>query len=302
MDKKFIEIEEKRKNYYEKYKVLFKKGLIRGIPILIIVIAAFFIFDTNPAVFIIGFILMIWPGTFMIKAYNIAHKYKDIIKNDFIKLILEDKFEDTHYDRHGSISQSLIDSTGMVKRPDKFSGEDYIRGKIGSVSFEASDVTLRERQEHVDSEGRRTVTYPVYFKGRWYVLNFPKKLKGTIKVGESYPVNRRGLEKFETESIMFNKKFRSFTSDKQFAFYMLNPLIIENLLKLERKKGGSIYFYYSGNQLHIGVNDRKDYLEMKISTPINESTIKDFEQDFDIIPAIIRDLKLNSSKFKKLEE
>ena len=127
MDKKFIEIEEKRKNYYEKYKVLFKKGLIRGIPILIIVIAAFFILDTNPAVFIIGFILMIWPGTFMIKAYNIAHKYKDIIKNDFIKLILKDKFEDTHYDRHGSISQSLIDSTGMVKRPDKFSGEDYIR-------------------------------------------------------------------------------------------------------------------------------------------------------------------------------
>ena len=83
---------------------------------------------------------------------------------------------------------------------------------------------------------------------------------------------------------------------------MLNPLIIENLLKLERKKGGSIYFYYSGNQLHIGVNDRKDYLEMKISTPINETTIKDFEQDFDIIPEIIRDLKLDSSKFKKLEE
>ena len=59
----------------------------------------------------------------------------------------------------------------MVKRPDKFSGEDYIRGKIGSVSFEASDVTLRERQEHVDSEGRRTVTYQSIL-GRWYVLNF----------------------------------------------------------------------------------------------------------------------------------
>ena len=35
------------------------KKLIIGIPILIGVIALFFILDTNPAVFIVGFILMV---------------------------------------------------------------------------------------------------------------------------------------------------------------------------------------------------------------------------------------------------
>ena len=111
---------------------------------------------------------------------------------------------------------------------------------------------------------------------------FPKKLKGTIKVGESYPTNRRGLEKFETESIMFNKKFRSFTSDKQFAFYMLNPLIIENLLKLEEKRRINILLLFQ-NQLHIGVNDRKDYIEMKISTQLMKVQLKISNKDFDII-------------------
>ena len=74
--------------------------------------------------------------------------------------------------------------------------------------------------------------------------------------------------------------------------------MIEKLMELEKLHRGSILYYYVGNELHIGVNDRRDYMELSIKTPINEESLKTFMSDIDLIPAIINELRLDSSKFK----
>jgi hypothetical protein len=74
--------------------------------------------------------------------------------------------------------------------------------------------------------------------------------------------------------------------------------MIEKLMELEKLHRGSILYYYAGNELHIGVNDRRDYMELSVKTPINEDSLKTFMGDIDLIPAIINELRLDSSKFK----
>ena len=74
---------------------------------------------------------------------------------------------------------------------------------------------------------------------------------------------------------------------------------MEKLLELEKLHRGSIYFYYSGNELHIGVNDSQDYMEIPFRKAIDEKAMKDFEGDVDLIQAIINELKLTSDKFKE---
>ena len=74
--------------------------------------------------------------------------------------------------------------------------------------------------------------------------------------------------------------------------------MLEKLLELEALHRGSIVYCYQRNELHIGVNDRKDYMEFKIKTPISEETLDVFKGDIDLIPAIINEFRLDSSKFK----
>jgi hypothetical protein len=75
--------------------------------------------------------------------------------------------------------------------------------------------------------------------------------------------------------------------------------MIEKLLELEKLHRGSILYYFVKDELHIGVNDRKDYMEISLKKPINEESIKAFMTDIELIPAIINELRLDSSKFKK---
>jgi hypothetical protein len=290
--KKIEPLEKKRKELFAQ----FSKNILIAVILTIIIVGLFILFLEQRVYFVL--FLLIVPIFFVLKAQGHANKFKETIKNELVHLVLNDKFDDVYYDRHQSIPQGVIDQTGLVKRPDRFSGEDFIKGTYKGVSFEVSDVTLRERQEHVDSKGHRTVTYPVYFKGRWYVYKFPKTFKGTLKICETHPNNAKGLEKLDTESMAFNKKFKLYASDKQYAFYHLTPIMMEKLLELEKLHRGSIYFYYTGNELHIGVNDSQDYLEIPFRKAIDEKAMKAFEGDVDLIPAIINELKLTSDKFK----
>ena len=288
--KKIEKLEQKRKELFSSYTKFMTIAVVSILTVILLSILTDF-----PFLFVVG---LIPAFIFFSKAQALSKQFKNTIKDELVHIVLEDKFDEVFYDRHQSISESIINETGLVKRPDRFSGEDYIRGKYKGVSFEVSDVTLRERREHVDSKGNRTVTYPVYFKGRWYKYKFPKNFIGSLKICESYPRERRGLEKVETESIAFNKKFRLFASEKQYAFYHLTPIMMEKLLELEKLHRGHIYFYYNKDELHIGVNDSQDYLEIPFNKTIDEKAMNAFEGDVDLIPAIINELKLTSSKFK----
>ena len=70
------------------------------------------------------------------------------------------------------------------------------------------------------------------------------------------------------------------------------------LFRSEKLHRCSILYYYVADKLHIGVNDRKDYMELSIKTPLNQESLKAFMSDIELIPAIINELRLDSQKFK----
>ncbi|MDX9691599.1 MAG: DUF3137 domain-containing protein, partial [Acholeplasmataceae bacterium] len=172
-----------------------------------------------------------------------------------------------------------------------------------NIHFELSDVELEQRSQSTDSKGNTTTSYQTYFKGRWYIFTFERIFNEVLKIieGKGYQMSKKDLEKVETESMEFNKKFTVYASSQNYAFYHITPIMIEKLLSLEKMHRGSILYCFKHNELHIGVNDRKDYLELSIKKPVNEKAIIDFEQDIDLISAIIDVLDLDSNKFKNTE-
>ena len=211
-------------------------------------------------------------------------------------------FENTFGTMNNPLAPSIdrINGTGLIKRPDRYQGEDLIKGSYKGVKFEVSDINLKERVETRDSKGNVQVSYQTYFKGRWYIYRYQKQFDEVLKIveGRGGYANKRGLVKFETESMAFNKKFAIYASSKEFGFYLITSSMLEKLLELEALHRGSIVYCYQNNELHIGVNDRRDYMEFKLKTPINEKTLDIFMSDIDLIPSIINEFRLDSSKFK----
>lgn len=288
-------IETKRKDLYVKYKNENKNAIISTVIVLLLTGLTSGVMPEF-GFFVLFFLIV--PIIMFAGTTRHQRTFRSIVKGELISTILKEKFEEVRYEPLGLIPQHTIDATGMIKKADRFSGEDYMAGKHGSIYFEASDITMRERVEHRDSKGNRTVSYPIYFKGRWYIFKFEKELEGVLKISEGHPRESKGLIKIEMESMVFNKKFKTWASNQNFAFIHLKPIIMEKLLELEKLHKGTIHFYYAGKELHIGVNDSFDYLEFPFSKEINEASLKVFMSDIDLIPAIIEEMKLESRKFK----
>ncbi|MCF7930114.1 MAG: DUF3137 domain-containing protein [Acholeplasmataceae bacterium] len=290
-------IEEKRLKIFKEYSKQKKKGLIFLIPAILF----FILFLVEPIFAFIGIILLIPALVFFAKSMKQFQSFREIIKKELVTSLLKEQFDDVFYDQHGSIPVSRIVATGMVKRPDRSTAEDYIRGKYKGVGFEVCDIDFKERVEHRDSKGNVTVTYETYFKGRWYIYTFERKFDDELRIveGRGWGISKKNLVKIDTESMEFNKKFAIYASTQEYGFYHITSTMIEKLLELEKLHRGSILYYFVKDELHIGVNDRKDYMEISLKKPINEESIKAFMTDIELIPAIINELRLDSSKFKK---
>lgn len=300
--KVYEELEAKRKELYSEYIKDKKKGDILLISSLIAFLLPIFLIKVpilGPILTIssiIGFIIGI---IFQASAAKINTRFQDLVKNQFVSKILDEHFEHHQFEPKGSISPHKINSTGLVRKPDRFRGEDLITGAYKNVAFQVSDVVLTEVR--VTSNGKSTTTqYIDYFKGRWYVYKFEKSFEHTIKIVENkYGTSIKGLKKYETEMIDFNKKFSIYSSDEQFFYYMMNPYLIEKLLELEGSHRGSIYYCIKDDELHIGVNDSSDSLIVNFKKEINEKSLERFIEDIVLIKTIIDEFRLYDIKFRK---
>ncbi|MFA5560498.1 MAG: DUF3137 domain-containing protein [Acholeplasmataceae bacterium] len=293
------QLEAKRLKLYDSFKQEQKKGfLIFLIAGLIVAIALF----TQVYYLLIGALVAgLISGNFFARAEKFAKEFKTTVKNDVVMYVLSQHFDNIYYNHKQTISLETIMSAGLIRRPDRFNGEDYVKASYKGVEFEVSDVDLKERVVRRDSRGNQIVSYETYFRGRWYVYRFKRSFKDVLKIveGSGSYTNTRGLERFETESIQFNKKFRIFSSSKEHGFYIITSSVLEKLLELEKLHAGSIMYCFQKNELHIGVNDRKNYLEIDFRKQINEESIKVFASDVDLIAAIVNELRLDSSKFNQ---
>ncbi len=286
-----------RQKTYQSYS---KESKTATILVVFAIVFGILAIMTEMIFLVFAIILLVAGMVFGGKAARHAHGFRVFVKEEMILSLLKEQFDEVAYQPSGTIPASTIVSTGMVKRPDRFHGEDYIKGKYKGVQFEVSDVDLKERVETRDSKGNVHVSYQTYFKGRWYIYKFERIFNEVLKISEGYSfqMNTRGLVKIDTESIEFNKKFSIYASSQEHGFYLITSTTIEKFLQLEKLHRGSILYYFAKNELHIGVNDRRDYMEFSLKKPINQETLKEFMADIDLIAAIINELRLDGSKFK----
>lgn len=222
-------------------------------------------------------------------------EFKEQVLVDLISQFVDDGV--FHPDQ--GLSINTVYDTEFLKRADRYHTEDYLAGSIDGVRFKSSDVKLEERHVRHTKNGTQTY-YETYFLGRIFVFEFNKAFDGYLQVLEGgRPVSRRKYGKIKMESVQFNKKFKTYTTNDHSAFYILTPHFMEKLQSFEASNHGRVYFSFIDNLLYIGINNNRDTFELRMFRKIDESLLDEFKRDLLVVKDVVHELKLNNNIFKK---
>jgi len=289
-------MENKLLEFNNSKKTAEKKLIIGGV--VAIIGAAIFVLLGMEGVALIGIPLVIGGVIYLAIGSAAFNKLSKRFKTEVLTDLIASFVDDGVFDPNRGLSLNAVYETEFVKKADRYHTEDYLSGSIDGVRFESSDVKLEEKHVEHTKNGTRTY-YETYFLGRIFRFEFNKSFDGYLQVLErGKPMSKRRYGKVKLESVQFNKKFKTYTTNEHSAFYVLTPHFMEALMKFEQDNKGNISFSFIDTHLHIGINNFRDTFELKMFKELNMDSFKEFEKELGVVKEVISELKLNRSIYK----
>ncbi len=308
---KFEDVENARVRYKDK---LTRVSLITVSILFVLALIVFFaitganfsIVTILPALFMSAiFVFAITAIVVAIATRKEAAEYKKTYKAYFVEQNLAKTFTNLQYQHEAGLNKQVLAATQMINTGDRYSSNDLTMGKYKNVNFTQADVHIEE--EYTDSDG--DTHYTTIFRGRFMIFEFPKKFNfklevvsrffGVGKVPGRNPQTGRKFEKFEVESIDFNKKFKIYAEDGFETFYLLDPSFILKIEKVSAEYDKKMIFCFVDNKLYVGINEGKDSFEPpRPSKPIDEQLeIEKVSHDIKVITDFVDELSLDRKIF-----
>ncbi|MFZ2901292.1 MAG: DUF3137 domain-containing protein [Saprospiraceae bacterium] len=260
-----------------------------------------FIFDMVVGVWLITLLLSLPAGIYIsYLAYQIQ-RFIRTFKPRVVNLIL-DFIDDSvnygalSYDAKGGISKkTFIESMLFGAAPDVYQAEDYIKGSIGSITFELCELNVRE-----ESRVRSRLNY--VFKGIFFHAVIEESLQGTIII---FP---RGYRQYLSRAIreavangaknidmmMRHKEFR-----ESFISYATKDARVRDLLSEDMQRilvnyrdetGKEIYISFIGKDIYLAVTEHKNILEPYLfRSNVSFELVREFYEDITMLFEIVED-------------
>ena len=239
---------------------------------------------------IILFLYIFFVTKIVFKKIKLNAIYQNFIKKYVVDEELKKHYDEIIYERSNSISLNEILKSELIKEPDEFDGGEYLSGSYRGISFEASEVEFTDIRTTTNAESEEEEERDEYFDGLWFRFKLNKQLPGKIKIlQEDLGVNLIGHARIETEMIIFNKLFSSFTTNKLFYFNVFKPTRIENLIKINKLYPHLMVCSFINDELHIGFNSSTVFLRINLKTVVNDSNLEEILREL-LLPKQIIDL------------
>lgn len=176
-----------------------------------------------------------------------AKAYKGEILPSLAKL-----FGNFDYDIEGKIPMSMMESSKIVPRHDKYESEDYFCGQYKGVDIKFSEINLKEKRRLKNS-----TYYVSIFRGLAIILDMKSKrfLGHTVldynkgKISEWFAERSLGLKRANLVDPAFEDRFDVYTNDQVEARYIIDPVMMERL--------NAMYEEYDGNKMAAAFYDSK---------------------------------------------
>ncbi len=261
------------KNKKERIKVMNLAGYF-------LLILSFVLFMANP-IMMVGFLLggiLVAMTTRQLK--NLSTTFKEIFVRDTLKTILPD----AEYDPNKGFDKETVYATKILKKEDRYSSEDYLKGTIKGRTFESADIHLQD----VRSNGKSTTVVTV-FQGRFFMIDAKHKFQEDVYVMPNrswFFGHLDGLKKVDLESIHFNRLFDVFSKDDHSVFYLLTPSFMEKIEEFS-KVARRTMFGFTRNRIYVAIDTRKDAFDLSMYKPVDDSFVEDIKKEVSLIEELI---------------
>ena len=232
-------------------------------------IANFLIYGAGAAMILMFCLKKILPGIFFLvlllvggylwgKSAGVAKKLlSDKVVGVVLKEVLGDAVE---YNPWGKINP------GSMVFPFSYNcvdGSDHIKAVYNGLNIELGDVELIDKTEDTDEEGHTNTRQDTVFKGQWLTCDFGKELAGQVYVSERSKKDHRSMKSNVTmDNEQFSKRFCVRADDPQEAYYILTPHMMEYILTMADKSGGTVYLsFLREGKMHVAVQTGRDFFE-----------------------------------------
>lgn len=194
------------------------------------------------------------------------------------------------------------------KKPDQYKSEDRISGTAGKTRFSFSEVDARYKELIITKKGTTQENWHELFCGVIFQADFNKNFKELTVVqpkvfgsdtaewfGSNTPFFSGARERVKLENPEFEKHFATYSSDQIEARYILTPLMMESICKLNDRCEDRISLSFVGSTITIAFPLIRNYFE----APLFESLLTNglMKEDLELVRHIyqvIETLDLNA--------
>ena len=270
-------------------------------------IANFLIYGAGAAMILMFCLKKILPGIFFLvlllvggylwgKSAGVAKKLlSDKVVGVVLKEVLGDAVE---YNPWGKINP------GSMVFPFSYNcvdGSDHIKAVYNGLNIELGDVELIDKTEDTDEEGHTNTRQDTVFKGQWLTCDFGKELAGQVYVSERSKKDHRSMKSNVTmDNEQFSKRFCVRADDPQEAYYILTPHMMEYILTMADKSGGTVYLsFLREGKMHVAVQTGRDFFEFGNNNANVEELRQKFLDELRWFTDVIDTLRAEDTLYKK---
>lgn len=286
-------------------KALRTRIIIIGLIYTLIALAITRIFANNLDIILFAYIAL---GAFLYKF--LVKDYTKEFKHNIIRPLVHAIDNKLHYASESHIPEHLFNRSDLFSNPDRFNGNDLVRGEIEDIKIQFSDVHAEKR--HRDSKGR--TSWSTIFQGLFIVADFNKNFHGqTVVLPDTaqstfgdlignwlQSKNMARNELIKMDDPAFEKEFVVYSNDQVEARYILSHSLMKKLLEFKHKSKHPIHISFARNHLHIAVDYDKDLFEPAVfSSLLNYKVAMEYVQTLHLSIGIVQELKLNEKLWSK---
>lgn len=246
------------------------------------------------AIFFLALLLV--GGYLWGKSAGVAKKLlSDQVVSGVLKEVLGDAVE---YNPWGKINPGSMEFPFSYNSVD---GSDHIKAVYNGLNMELGDVELIDKTEETDEEGHTMTRQFTFFKGQWLTCDFGKELAGQVYLSERTKKDRRSLKSNVTvDNEQFCRRFCVRADDPQEAYRILTPHMMENILTLADKSGGTVYLaFLRDGKMHLAVQTGRKLFELGNSNTKVEELRRKYLGELRWFTEVIDMLRAEDSLYKE---
>lgn len=254
--------------------------------------------------------LIIWAIVVAVHSSRFVGAFKAEVMPELVRAI----GPDLYYSAADYLGEDEFNACGLFQSPDRYHGSDLVEGRVDKTHIRFSLLHAEEEYEVADTEtdtdsDGNTTTNTVYrteyrdiFRGLLFSADCNKHFSGCtyVTAGSSGFFARMRRDHVRLESPDFNRVFTVYGSDQVEARYLLSPSLMERILALHSRAGGSVQLSFVGSRLYLAMP-----MSLKAFTPSfwrridDSSQIAGYYDTLRFIVGMVDDLNLNTRIWSK---